>query len=212
MKLLVVDDHPVLRGGMCALLLQLEKDVVVLQAGDAEQGLGLVIEHADLDIVILDIAMRGMDGFQTMKELSRLRPKLPVIVLSSSENPNDVRQALAQGALGYVPKSASQHTLLGAVRLVMNGDVYVPPLMVDETDIKRLTQFSLHGSAHKPVLTERQVAVLRSISVGRSNKAIAIELGLSEKTVKAHITAIFKILNVINRAKAVAVGRENGII
>jgi two-component system, NarL family, nitrate/nitrite response regulator NarL len=94
----------------------------------------------------------------------------------------------------------------------MNGDVYVPPLMVDETDIKRLTQFSLHGSAHKPVLTERQVAVLRSISVGRSNKAIAIELGLSEKTVKAHITAIFKILNVINRAKAVAVGRENGII
>jgi two-component system, NarL family, nitrate/nitrite response regulator NarL len=116
MKLLVVDDHPVLRGGMCALLLQFEKDVVVLQAGDAEQGLGLVIEHADLDIVILDIAMRGMDGFQTMKELSRLRPKLPVIVLSSSENPNDVRQALAQGALGYVPKSASQHTLLGAVR------------------------------------------------------------------------------------------------
>jgi two-component system, NarL family, nitrate/nitrite response regulator NarL len=156
--------------------------------------------------------MRGMDGFQTMKELSRLRPELPVIVLSSSENPNDVRQALAQGALGYVPKSASQHTLLGAVRLVMNGDVYVPRLMVDETDIKRLTQFSLHGSAHKPVLTERQVAVLRSISVGRSNKAIAIELGLSEKTVKAHITAIFKILNVINRAKAVAVGRENGII
>jgi CheY-like chemotaxis protein len=74
-------------------------------------------------MVILDIAMPGMDGFQTMKELGRPRPELPVIVLSSSENPKDVRHALPQGALGYVPKSARQHTLLGAVRLVMDGDV-----------------------------------------------------------------------------------------
>jgi two-component system, NarL family, nitrate/nitrite response regulator NarL len=212
MKLLVVDDHPVLRGGLCALLLQLEKEVVVLQAGDAEQGLALVIEHTDLDIVILDIAMPGMDGFQTMKELGRLRPELPVIVLSFSENPKDVREALAHGALGYVPKSANQHTLLGAVRLVMNGDIYVPPLMVDEIDTKRLTHFRSRESTGKLVLTDRQVTVLRSISLGRSNKTIAFELGLSEKTIKAHITAIFKILSVINRAQAIAAGRENGII
>jgi two-component system nitrate/nitrite response regulator NarL len=212
MKLLVVDDHPMLRGGLCALLLQLDKDVVVLQAGEAEEGLALVNEHADLDIVILDIAMPGMDGFQTMKELGRLRPELPVIVLSSSENPKDVRQALAQGALGYVPKSASQRTLLGAVRLVMNGDVYVPPLILDDTDKTRLTHFRARESTAKPVLTDRQVAVLRLVSEGGSNKDIAFELGRSEKTVKSHITRIFQILNVISRTQAVAAGRENGII
>jgi two-component system, NarL family, nitrate/nitrite response regulator NarL len=212
MKLLVVDDHPVLRGGLSALLLQIENDVVVLQAGSAEEGLALAAETSDLDIVILDIAMPGMNGFQAIAEFGRLRPELPVIVLSSSESPKDVRQALAQGALGYVPKSANQHTLLAAVRLVMNGDLYVPPLILDDADAARLTPFRSRESAEKPVLTDRQVAVLRSVSDGRSNKEIAFKLGLSEKTVKAHITAIFKILNVINRTQAATAGRENGLI
>jgi two-component system, NarL family, nitrate/nitrite response regulator NarL len=212
MKLLVVDDHPVLRGGLSALLLQIENDVVVLQAGSAEEGLALAAETSDLDIVILDIAMPGMNGFQAIAEFGRLRPELPVIVLSSSESPKDVRQALAQGALGYVPKSANQHTLLAAVRLVMNGDLYVPPLILDDADAARLTPFRSRESAEKPVLTDRQVAVLRSVSEGRSNKEIAFKLGLSEKTVKAHITAIFKILNVINRTQAATAGRENGLI
>jgi two-component system, NarL family, nitrate/nitrite response regulator NarL len=212
MKLLVVDDHPVLRGGLSALLLQMESDVVVLQAGSADEGLALAAETSDLDIVILDIAMPGMNGFQAIAEFGRLRPELPVIVLSSSESPKDVRQALAQGALGYVPKSANQHTLLAAVRLVMNGDLYVPPLILDDAHTARLTPFRLRESGGKPVLTDRQVAVLRSVSEGRSNKEIAFKLGLSEKTVKAHITAIFKILNVINRTQAATAGRENGLI
>jgi two-component system, NarL family, nitrate/nitrite response regulator NarL len=212
MKLLVVDDHPVLRGGLCALLLQIEKDVILLQAGSAEEGLSLVAQNPDLDIVILDIAMPGMDGLQAIAEFGRLRPDLPVIVLSSSESPKDVRQALAQGALGYIPKSANQHTLLAAVRLVMNGDLYVPPLILDEADSARLPHFRSRESGGKPVLTDRQVVVLRSLSEGRSNKEIAFKLGLSEKTVKAHITAVFKILNVVNRTQAAAAGRENGLI
>jgi two-component system, NarL family, nitrate/nitrite response regulator NarL len=212
MKIIIIDDHPVLRGGLCALLLQIEKDVVVLQASSAEEGLALVAQNPDLDIVILDIAMPGMDGFQAIAEFGRLRPELPVIVLSSSESPKDVRQALAQGALGYIPKSANQHTLLAAVRIVMNGDLYVPPLILDDADTARMTQFRSRESTSRPVLTDRQVAVLRSVSEGRSNKEIAFKLGLSEKTVKAHITAIFKILNVINRTQAARAGRENGLI
>jgi two-component system, NarL family, nitrate/nitrite response regulator NarL len=212
MKLLVVDDHPVLRGGLCALLLQLEKDVVVVQASDAEEGLALVGHHDDLDIVILDIAMPGMNGFQAIKEFGRVRPELPVIVLSSSESPEDVRQALAQGALGYVPKSTNQHTLIAAIRIVMNGDLYVPPLILDDAVTGRLTHFRSRESIAKPGLTDRQLAVLRLVSGGRTNKAIAFDLGLSEKTVKGHVTAIFRILNVINRTQAAAAGRENGLI
>lgn len=212
MKLLVVDDHPVLRGGLSALLLQLEKNAMVLQAGTAEEGLAIVAQNPDLDIVILDIAMPGMDGLKAIAEFGRIRPELPVVVLSSSENQKDVRNALAQGALGYIPKSANQRTLLAAIRLVLNGDLYVPPLVLDDEDTARLTHFRSREKAAKPILTDRQIAVLRSISEGRSNKEIAFELGLSEKTVKAHVTAIFKILNVINRTQAASIGRENGLI
>ena len=119
MKLLVVDDHPIVRDGLAALLGQMGPDTVVLQVGDAGGALALVAAHADLDVVVLDIAMPGMDGLRALAEFGRTRPELPVIVISASEDARDAREALAKGALGYVPKSASQHTLLSAIRLVL---------------------------------------------------------------------------------------------
>jgi two-component system, NarL family, nitrate/nitrite response regulator NarL len=210
MKLLIIDDHPVLRDGLASLLRQAGPDTVVVEAPDAHEGISLAERQADLDLVILDLAMPGMPGFEALSELGRKRPDLPVIVLSSSEDPQDVRKALAAGALGYVPKSASQHVLLSAIRLVLNGDLYIPPLVLD--------QIALGGSRHvvengsPSLLTVRQVEVLTLISEGDPNKTIATKLELSEKTVKAHITAIFKALNVVNRTQAAAAGREAGII
>ena len=115
MKLLVVDDHPVVRNGLAALLRQLGPDTDVLEACDAEQALALVAQHPDLDVVVLDIVMPGLDGLAAIGEFGRARPELPVIVLSSSEDGQTVRRALALGALGYVQKSASRHTLLSAI-------------------------------------------------------------------------------------------------
>lgn len=212
MKLLVVDDHPVLREGLAALLRNLGPDTVTLQAGEAEAALRLVDENPDLDVVILDLMLPGMGGLSALAEFGRVRPELPVIVLSSSEDPQDARKALAQGALGYVPKSASQNTLVAAIRLVLEGDVYVPPLILNEMESARRTEVQLRASAGGPILTERQIEVLRRLSEGQPNKIIAHELELSEKTVKAHITAIFKALNVVNRTQAAAVGREAGLI
>jgi two-component system, NarL family, nitrate/nitrite response regulator NarL len=208
MKLLVVDDHPIVRDGLAALLGQLERDALVLQAGDAEKALALVAAHADLDVVILDIAMPGMNGLRALAEFARARPELPVIVISASEDARDVREALAKGALGYVPKSASQNALLSAVRLVLNGEVYVPPLILGAPTAVR----SSDRRPGRPALTHRQVDVLRRLSDGQSNKAIALELDLSEKTVKAHVTAIFRALNVVNRTQAATIGREAGLI
>jgi two-component system, NarL family, nitrate/nitrite response regulator NarL len=211
MKLLIVDDHPFLRDGLAALLMQIGPDTTVLQARDANEGITLVDSHLDLDVVILDLAMPGMKGLQALSEFGRKRPDLPVIVLSSSEDPNDVRRALASGALGYVPKSASQHVLLSAIRLVLNGDLYVPPLILDEkfNTIRRTT--NAEGDSSR-LLTARQIEILKLLSEGKPNKTIAAALALSEKTVKAHITAIFKALNVVNRTQAAAAGREQGII
>ena len=129
MKLLIVDDHPVVRDGLAALLRQLGPDVTVLLAEGGSQGLGLTNEHPDLDLVILDLAMPGNDGFAMLHEFGRLQPQLPVVVVSSSEDPRDVRRALAAGALGYIPKSAPPRTILAALQFVLDGNVYVPTLL-----------------------------------------------------------------------------------
>jgi two-component system, NarL family, nitrate/nitrite response regulator NarL len=141
-----------------------------------------------------------------------VRPELPVIILSSSENPADVRAALANGALGYVPKSAAEHTLLTAIRVVINGDIYVPPFVLLAAKTAQFPDPRNAQGSDRPILTDRQIEVLRRISAGQLNKVIAVELGLSEKTVKVHITAIFRALNVTNRSQASAVAREAGLI
>jgi two-component system, NarL family, nitrate/nitrite response regulator NarL len=210
MKVLVIDDHPVIRAGLSAVLCQLGSNTTVLQAGDAEQALGIAGQHPDLDIVVLDLMMPGLGGFPVIAEFGRIRPDLPVLVLSSSEDPQDARKAFAHGALGYVPKSAGQNTLLAAARLVLNGDLYVPPLILTEPPSTYLPRLS--PNAGGAVLTDRQIDVLRRLGEGQSNRTIALELGLSEKTVKAHVTAIFRALNVVSRTQAAAAGREAGLI
>jgi DNA-binding NarL/FixJ family response regulator len=210
MKMLVIDDRPIVLDGLVALLVGSNPDTVVLTARDAREGFKLLESHPDLDVVLLDLRLPGVGGHEAISEFGRLRPTLPVIVLSSSEDLADVRKAISLGALGYVPKSASRRALLSAIDLVMNGELYVPAFMVD-------VFANEVGRAEPPPqqisrLTERQVEVLAMLSHGDSNKAIAAKLSLSEKTVKIHISAIFRALNVVNRTQAAAVGREAGLI
>jgi two-component system nitrate/nitrite response regulator NarL len=212
MKLLIVDDHAVLREGLAALLQQIGPDTTVVQARDANEAITLLGGHPDLDVVVLDLMMPGMNGLDALSEFGRTRPDLPVIVLSSSEDPLDVRKALAAGALGYVPKSAGQRVLLSAIQLVMNGELYVPPLVLEENRESARCIGYRTGNRSQQALTARQVEILKFLSEGAPNKLIAKVLGLSEKTVKAHITAIFKTLNVENRTQAAVAGRNAGLI
>jgi two-component system, NarL family, nitrate/nitrite response regulator NarL len=212
MKLLIVDDHPIVRDGLAALLKHVSPDTTVLQAHDANEALSLIDRHGDLDAIILDLVMPGMDGFQAISVFGRKRPDLPVIVLSSSEDPQDVRRALACGALGYVAKSASQHVLLSAIRQVLNGDLCVPPFGVNtDTDVPERSAGRLERRNER-LLSPRQIEILALLSQGTPNKVIAAKLHLSEKTIKAHITAIFKALNVVNRTQASVVARQAGLI
>jgi two-component system, NarL family, nitrate/nitrite response regulator NarL len=212
MKILIVDDHPIYRKGLISLLDRMEPNTSLLQANDAAQALALIAENDDLDVVILDLVIPGMEGLRAIAEFGKIRPELPVIILASSENPADVRSALTNGALGYVPKSAAEHTLLSAIRVVLNGDVYVPPFVIVDTASVQPGALKTAPPPDRPVLTDRQIEVLQRISAGQPNKIIASELGLSEKTIKSHITAIFKALNVMNRSQAAAAGREAGLI
>lgn len=212
MKLLIVDDHAVLREGLAALLRQLGPDTDVVQASDAREAIALLGDHPDLDVVVLDLMMPGMQGLDALSEFGRARPDLPVVVLSSSEDPQDVRRALAAGALGYVPKSAGQRVLLSAIQLVMDGELYVPPLVLGAGPAGDDGVNATARSRSEQPLTARQIEVLKLLSEGAPNKLIAKDLGLSEKTVKAHITAIFRTLNVENRTQAAVAGRKAGLI
>jgi two-component system nitrate/nitrite response regulator NarL len=211
MKLLIVDDHAIVREGLAAMLRLAGPGIDVLHARDGAEGLRLALAHADLDAVLLDLEMPDSDGMTAIPEFGRQRPDLPVIVLSSSESHDDVRRALALGALGYVPKSAAAHTLLSALTLVLSGNVYVPPLMLDSAQVAGPAKISGGGRTHAG-LTARQLAVLRMLSEGMSNKEIGRDLGLSDKTVKAYVTSIFRSLGVVNRTQAAAAARRDALI
>jgi two-component system nitrate/nitrite response regulator NarL len=208
MKVLVVDDHSIVRQGLAALLRQEGADTQVIHAADSSEGLAMIEAHADLDAVLLDLNMPGGDGMTSIVEFGRRRPTLPVIILSSSEDPGDVRQALNLGALGYVPKSASPEVLISAVRLVLSGAIYVPPLVLDNP----LPAEAAVAAGERGALTPRQVEVLQQLAKGHSNKEIGLMFNLSEKTVKAHVGAIFRGLNVVNRTQAANAARAANLI
>jgi DNA-binding NarL/FixJ family response regulator len=161
----------------------------------------------------LDVILPDIDGITALAAFGKARPDLPVILLAASEDPAEVRRGLQAGAMGYVPKSSSPDTLMSAIRLVLSGQIYVPPVML-RFEAGSNGRNGGNGVPDKPSipLTDRQIEVLRLLDRGLSNKEIGRELGVSERTVKAHMTAIFKSLGVSGRAEAIAMARRNVLL
>ncbi|HKT72339.1 MAG TPA: response regulator transcription factor [Steroidobacteraceae bacterium] len=217
LKVLVIDDHPLVQDGVSAALESLAGEVNVIAARDAEQGLAAAIAHPDLDLVLLDLALPDMNGFTLIAKLHARQPSLPVIVLSALEDPEYARQAIQAGAMGFVPKSAATRVLMEVLRQVLEGNVTVPAsLQAKPLDGRPEPEpAEVAAPAAEPdvaALTLRQLEVLSRLCQGKTNKQIALELSLSEKTVKAHVTAIFKILGVVNRTQAVLAARRIGML
>jgi len=212
MKWLVVDDDSVLRSGLTTLLSQLESGSIVLETDDVDRALHLTQEHPDLTAIVVDLQATGMHGAASLQDLVQLSLRIPVIVLSSSENPEDVIDALTCGARGYLPKSASPHTIQSALRLILGGDIYVPPLLLRGAHTLGASKPWGGPAVTQTPLTSRQRTVLQLLSGGLSNKAICHRLDLSEKTVKAHVSNIFRSLHVANRTQATRAALDAGLI
>ncbi len=204
MKVLIVDDHALVRDGLGHLLQALDDDTVaVIEAATASDALACAAATPDLDLALVDLNLPDRHGHELVAALVAQCPLLPTVVLSASEDPGDIEQVLAAGALGFVPKSSPTPILVQALRLVLAGGIYVPPALM---------RAAARAEAPSPhALTERQTAILRCLVDGHSNKAIARELGITEATVKAHVSAIFKALGVSNRTQAARAARELGI-
>jgi DNA-binding NarL/FixJ family response regulator len=212
LKVLVVDDHPLIREALRQVLRALAKDIELLEAGSAPDALAAADKSGGLDLILLDLALPGRDGFEVLRELRERYPSFPVVVLSASDQSEVVMRALDAGAMGFIPKTSSNEVLLGALRLVLSGGVYLPAEVLRHSPAPVLVSKSATAAAgvgYRDLgLTERQAQVLALVVQGKPNKIICRELNLAEGTVKIHVTAILKALGVTNRTQAViAVGK-----
>ncbi len=206
MKILVVDDHPLILHALTQVLPDLDRDLDVLGATNRSETLTLLARHPDCALVLLDLALPGAHGMDLLAELRRDLPRLPIVVLSATHDSATVGSALAAGARGFIAKTADPAALLDAVRTVLSGGQHVTrdiapnrPLAIDGVNVEALG------------LTRRQSDVLKLLVQGKPNKLICRDLSLSEGTVKVHISAILKALNVHSRAQAIAELARRGI-
>src|SRR5262245_2621212 len=127
MKILAVDDHGLIREALRGLLKELERRALILEAPNCEQAMHLIEEHADLDLILLDLQLPDRDGFSVLAELRERYPALAIVVLSAAQDRDKVVRALDLGALGFIPKTAQREVMLSALRLVLSGGIYIPP-------------------------------------------------------------------------------------
>jgi DNA-binding NarL/FixJ family response regulator len=229
MKVLLVDDHPLILSALQGVISGLGDDVTVVAAERAAAARAVLAEDADFDLVLLDLALGDADGFDLLSELRAQHPSLPVVVVSASDRASDVIRAIDLGAMGFVPKGASNGMLFDALRLVMSGGIYVPPMTlgIEAAPLPRggdtvpdvMRPPGATASAQPSVapppgvpaaaplatlgLTPRQTDVLALLLRGQPNKLIARELNLSVETVKDHVAAVLRALGVTSRTQAV---------
>jgi DNA-binding NarL/FixJ family response regulator len=215
MKILVCDDHALLREAIGGVLKELVPDASVIEAADGRQMARLIAEDPQIDLLLLDLNLPDQDGLTILRDLRERHPEITVVVLSAFHDRETVRQTLRLGALGFIPKNTERGVVLNALRLVLSGGIYIPVQALDggEPGAAPNGAAASAGDLRKRLpprlgLTDRQMDVLALVMEGKSNKAISRALGLAEHTVKNHMTAIFKALQVTSRTEAViAVGK-----
>ncbi len=213
MKYLLVDDHGLIREALRGVLRELDEDAAILEASRWGDAARLLEEHPDLALVLLDLGLPDRDGFAALKEARANHPKIPIVILSACCDRDSVVNALELGAAGFIPKSGERAVMVGALRLVFSGGVYIPPEILcraealpglgPSTVSDRPPQGRAPTSPADFGLTARQVDVLALMMHGKSNKAICRILKLAEPTVKNRVTAILKALKASNRTEAV---------
>ena len=200
-RLMLVEDHPIMRIGVAALVATNEHFQLVAQAGSGEEAVLLHREHQP-DVTLMDLRLTGMSGVETIRAIRRLSPKARFIVLTTYEGDEDIHQALQAGASGYVIKGMPHEILMNAILKVHSGGAFLPPT------VRRTLASRTPGTE----LNTRERDVLVRIAQGKTNKEIAAELGIAEVTVKCRVSTILARLNVNDRTQAVVIALQRGLL
>ncbi|MCX8086802.1 MAG: response regulator transcription factor [Rhodocyclaceae bacterium] len=206
MRILVIEDHALVREGLLLALQALDEEgtpAEVLGAKDAEEATQLLEENDDFDLVVLDLMLPGTGGMAFLGVIRKRFPHIPVVVLSALDDADTVMKAIRQGAAGFVSKASPTSTLLGALREVLAGEIWLPPEYREQGGKRRRAK----TVAERYGLTKSQARVLELLAEGKTNREIAELLQVTEGTVKIHVSAIFKALNVSNRSQALLVAQ-----
>ncbi|MCE0460715.1 MULTISPECIES: response regulator transcription factor [Pseudomonas] len=205
-KILIADDHPLFREAIHNVISDGFPGSEVMETADLDSALALTHEHDDLDLILLDLNMPGMHGLNGLINLRNEAPTIPVVIVSAEQDKQIVLQAITYGAVGFITKSSPRSQMTDAIEQILNGNVYLPPdiIRTQKNPVgRRLSETPAFPPELLQALTRKQLLVLERMTKGESNKQIAYTLDIAETTVKAHVSAILRKLNVHNRVQAI---------
>ena len=206
--IIIADDHPLFRGALRQSVASIMPQARVIEASGMDELNASLAQERDVDLILLDPTMPGVQGFSGLMSLRAQYPELPVVIVSATEEPNVIRRAMDFGASGFIPKSIDIDNIGGAIQAVLAGDTWTPP----DVDLSAAEDVETADLVRRlGTLTPQQVRVLTMLSEGLLNKQIAYELGVSEATVKAHVSAILDKLGVDSRTQAVIAASKIGV-
>jgi len=214
-KVLMVDDHALFRDGMRYVLQQLADEVEVIDSGDFLDGLQQAANNPDLDLALIDLNMPGSEGTKSIKAFHGKHPTIPLVVVSGSDQRADIESVMEYGAMGFISKMSSSKIMLAALRMVMDGGIYLPPQLLQQA-VASIDQGATSDRrterVNKAGLTARQTQTLQCLAEGLSNKEISHKMNLAEGTVKIHTAAVYQALRVNSRLEAVSTARRMGLL
>ncbi len=202
MDILLIDDHSLFREGLKYALLKLSDDVKIFEAGNCTDAF-VYARKNDFDIILLDIKLPDMSGIKALKKFRSITPVTPIVILTASEESYIIKQALDNGAVGYIHKSLTTNVMIKALKLVLGGGRYIPKHI-----LKKLPPDKIYNISD---LTKRQMQILKLLKQGQSNKEIAEQLKIADNTVRVHISGIFQVLGVSNRTEAALVALQEEV-
>jgi len=210
-RILLADDHALFRAGLRRILTDLVDAPIVHEASSMAEVFRLLSDDPETELLLLDLSMPGMVGAKMIADLVEQSPNLLVTVISGSESRSDVTEAISSGAVGYIPKTSSPSVMINALRLILSGGVYLPPILLEQRPKAPEAAITVNRAVNDFDLTPRQRSILGLLVQGKSNKEIARELQLSLSSVKFHIAAVFEALGVSNRTEATHIAMLHGL-
>ena len=205
-QIVIADDHALVRGGLELVVKMAVPNSDIFQTNSFDETLKVLSDENSIDLLLLDLMMPGMDSEKSIQNITKNYPGVPIVIVSVKEDFDSIHMAISSGASGYIPKTSLPEVTISAIKLVLAGGVYIPPHVlnskIDTTKEQSVEQSNTLNKAK--ILSKRQEEVFNLIKIGKSNQSIATELNLTIPTIKMHVSAIFKKLNVKNRTEAVA--------